>query len=29
MIEDNNNGKVEKVVEKSEFIERNSLLKRN
>lgn len=29
MIEDNNNGKVEKVVEKSEFIERNSLSKRN
>lgn len=29
MIEDNNNGKAEKVVEKAEFIERNSLLKRN
>lgn len=28
MIEDNNNGKSEKVVEKAEFIERNSLLKR-
>ncbi len=28
MIEENNNGKPEKVVEKAEFIERNSIIRK-